>query len=417
MRLQIPAAMHHKKYFYYWSGSMISVVGTRMQLTALFWHINTITEEPIALGMVGAARILPVIVFSLLGGVVADTVNRRRLLFITQSAMALLALGLSFLAFSGHIQLWHIYALTALNAVAVSFDSPARQSLVPNLVPRKDLPNAFSMNSIAHRTGSILGPAIGGWVIGFVGLPYTYLFNGISYLAVIVALILMGEVVQESERRSGRMEISSKTIRDGLRFTFGQPIILSSMILDFVATFFASLDTLMPIFAKEILKVGSVAYGWLMSAQAIGAMLVAAILSQLKEIRRQGPILLISVVFFGAATVLFGLSRSFGLSMLALMVVGASDAVSAIIRNTIRQLQTPDEMRGRMTSINQIFFRGGPQLGEVEAGVVGQFFGVPTVAITGGIACVLGVGIIARIWPQLARYNGDEHEALGVMAD
>ena len=213
------------------------------------------------------------------------------------------------------------------------------------------------------------------------------------------------------------MEISSKAIRDGLRFTFGQPIILSSMILDFVATFFASLDTLMPIFAKEILKVGSVAYGWLMSAQAIGAMLVAAILSQLKEIRRQGPILLISVVFFGAATVLFGLSRSFGLSMLALMVVGASDAVSAIIRNTIRQLQTPDEMRGRMTSINQIFFRGGPQLGEIEAGVVGQFFGVPMVAISGGIACVLGVGIIARIWPQLARYNGDEHEALGVMAD
>jgi MFS family permease len=396
---------------------MISVVGTRMQLTALFWHINTITEEPIALGMVGAARILPVIVFSLLGGVVADTVNRRRLLFITQSAMALLALGLSFLAFSGHIQLWHIYALTALNAVAVSFDSPARQSLVPNLVPRKDLPNAFSMNSIAHRTGSILGPAIGGWVIGFVGLPYTYFFNGISYLAVIVALILMGEVVQESERRSGRMEISNKAIRDGLRFTFGQPIILSSMILDFVATFFASLDTLMPIFAKEILKVGSVAYGWLMSAQAIGAMLAAAVLSQLKEIRRQGPILLVSVVFFGAATVLFGLSRSFSLSMMALMVVGASDAVSAIIRNTIRQLQTPDEMRGRMTSINQIFFRGGPQLGEVEAGVVGQFFGVPTVAITGGIACVLGVGIIARIWPQLARYNGDEPVLAGVTAD
>jgi MFS family permease len=315
------------------------------------------------------------------------------------------------------MQLWHIYALTALNAVAVSFDSPARQSLVPNLVPRRDLPNAFSMNSIAHRTGSILGPAIGGWVIGFVGLPYTYFFNGISYLAVIVALILMGEVVQDSERRSGRIEISNKAIRDGLRFTFGQPIILSSMILDFVATFFASLDTLMPIFAKEILKVGSVAYGWLMSAQAIGAMLAAAIISQLKEIRRQGPILLVAVVFFGAATVLFGLSRSFSLSMLALMIVGASDAVSAIIRNTIRQLQTPDEMRGRMTSINQIFFRGGPQLGEIEAGVVGQFFGVPMVAISGGIACVLGVGIIARIWPQLASYNGDEHEAVGAMAD
>jgi MFS family permease len=417
MRLHIPVALHHKRYTYYWVGIMISVVGTRMQLAALFWHINELSDDPIALGAVGAARILPVIVFSLLGGAVADVVNRRRLLFLTQSSMALLALGLSWLSFTGEIQLWHIYLLTALNAMAVSFDSPARQSLVPNLVSPEDLPNAFSMNSIAWRTGAILGPAIGGWVIAFVGLPYTYLFNAISYLAVIFALILMGEVAQDSDRKREDKRVSRESIREGLKFTFGQEIILSTMVLDFVATFFSSFEALIPIFAVDILHVDSVAYGWLLSAQSIGAMLAAVVLSQFDEIRRQGRILMGAVVIFGAATFFFGLSQTFALSMAAMIIVGASDSVSTVIRNTIRQLRTPDSLRGRMTSINMIFFQGGPRIGEFETGLVAQFLGVPVAVASGGIACILGVGIIHRIWPQLTRYNGDEPIAAGAPAD
>jgi MFS family permease len=397
-------------------GLAISVAGSQMQLWALLWHVRLLTDQPIALGGIGLARILPVIVFSLVGGAVADSADRRKILFVTQSVMALEALVLAWLTFTGQITLWQIYLLTAIQATALAFDLPARQALVPNLVPAEDLPNAFSMQSIAFQVGSIVGPALSGLVIAYWGQYYAYLLNGITYLAVIGALLLIGPIPQQT-RGSGRIHVNLDDIKEGVRFILGQPVILSSMILDFFATFFSSANTLMPIFARDILHVGAVEYGWLSAAQSIGAMTAAAIISQLREIRQQGRTLLLSVVAFGLATIAFGLARSFVGAMIALAFIGASDSVSAIIRNTIRQLQTPDYLRGRMTSINQIFFLGGPQLGEVEAGLVAQLFGAPAAVITGGIGCLLAVGWIARRWPQLTDYNGDEPIKAGAMAD
>jgi len=395
---------------------MISIAGTQMQVWAIFWHIRTLTNQPIAVSMVGLVRILPVIVFSLIGGAVADALNRRKLLFITQSVMALSALALAWLTYQGHIVLWQIYALTAISAMVVPFDTPARQSLVPNLVPARDLPNAFSMNSIAVQVGSIVGPALSGLVIASLGLGYVYLFNAISFLAVIAALVLMGPVEQQV-RANGQAVVSLAAIREGIHFILKQPIIFSSMIMDFFATFFASANTLMPFIAVDILQVGVIQYGWLSAAQSIGAVGAALVISQIKEIRRQGPIFLGAVVVFGVATVAFGLSTAFWLAMVALIIIGATDTVSTIIRNTIRQLQTPDYIRGRMTSINQIFFLGGPQLGEVEAGAVAQLFGAPVAVVSGGIGCILAVVWIARRWPQLLKYNGDEPVAAGAGAD
>lgn len=386
-----------------------------MQTWALLWHIRTLTDQPIALGGVGLVRIIPIILFSLLGGVMADVVNRRSLLFFTQTAMALTAIGLAALTINGQITLWQIYALTAIQAIASAFDVPARQSLVPNLVPKRDLPNAFSMSSLAFQVGAIAGPALSGLVIAYWGLSYAYVFNGVSYGAVLVALLLMGRVEQQSSPTS-RNKVNLKSIKEGIQFILQQPIILSSMILDFFATFFSSANTLMPIFARDILNVGVIEYGWLSAAQSIGAVTAAGIISQLNEIRRQGLILLGSVAFFGLATIAFGLSRSFLVAMLALVVIGAADSVSMIIRNTIRQLQTPDYIRGRMTSINQIFFMGGPQLGEIEAGAVAQVFGAPFAVISGGIGCILAVGLIARRWPQLRKFNGDEPVLAGAGA-
>ncbi len=386
---------------------MISIAGSQMQLWALFWHIRVLTNQPIALGGIGLARILPVILFSLFGGAVADVANRRLVLFITQTSMALVALALAVLTFQGHIALWHIYLLTAIQAVAISFDTPARQSLVPNLVPNADLPNAFSLNSIAQQTGAIVGPALTGFVIAYGGLGYTYLINAISFVAVLIALFLIGPVAQDVKRRAQGV-ISLSAISEGIHFIVNRPIILSSMIMDFFATFFSSANTLMPIFARDVLHVGVVQYGWLSAAQSIGAVIAALIISQAHTIRRQGPVFLISVCIFGAATVVFGLSRTFMLAMGGLIVVGAADTVSTIIRNTMRQLQTPDYIRGRMTSINQIFFLGGPQFGEVEAGVVAQLFSTPFAIITGGVGCILAALWIMRRWPQLRSYNGDE---------
>ena len=198
-----------------------------------------------------------------------------------------------------------------------------------------------------------------------------------------------------------------QAIGDGVRFILSRPIILSSMVLDFFATFFSSANTLLPFVAKDVLHVGEVEYGWLAAAQSIGAVTAGVIISQRSRIRRQGALLLGAVVAFGLATTLFGLAQVIWLTFLALIGVGASDSVSTIIRNTVRQLQTPDAMRGRMTSINSIFFQGGPQLGEIEAGLVAQFFSVPAAIVTGGIGCILAVGLIQRFWPQLGRYDGE----------
>jgi MFS family permease len=413
--IRVPPALKNRRFFYLWSGQLLSIAGTQMQIWALFWHIRTLTEEPIALGGIGLARILPIVIFSLISGVIADSFNRTKILFITQSCAALLALVLGLLTQFGQITIWHIYTLTALQAVAIAFDGPARQALVPNLVPAKDLPNAFSMTSIAWQTGSILGPALTGFTIAFGGQQAVYYINAISYLAVILALILIGNVPQtKTDRIAG---VSWSSIKEGIHFIINKPIILSTMLLDFVATFFASANTLMPIVARDILKVGVVEYGWLSAAPTVGAVIAALVLSQIHELRRQGPLFLGSAVVFGLATVIFGLSTSLVLAWGALAVTGAADSVSTIIRNTIRQLQTPDYLRGRMTSVNQIFFQGGPQLGEVEAGVVAQLFGAPFAIISGGIGCIAGMVLIIRKWPLLLTYDGDEHIPAGAPAD
>jgi MFS family permease len=408
MLLHIPPALHHRRFRLLWAGMAISIAGSQMQVWALFWHIRTLTDQPIALGGIGLARILPIIFFSLIGGAVADVANRRRILFITQAVMAGVALTLAYFTIEGSLTIWHIYGLTAIQAVAISFDTPARQSLVPNLVPARDLSNAYSMQSIAHQTGAIVGPALSGLVIAYWGQAYTYLINGFSFMSVILALILMGPIAQQVQRTQNGA-ISLGAIREGLQFILGHPIILATMLLDFFATFFSSANTLMPIIAVDILHVGALEYGWLSAAQSIGAVTAALVISQLPTIRRQGPVFLTAVLAFGLSTIAFGFTRTFPLAMLALVFIGASDSVSTIIRNTIRQLQTPDYIRGRMVSINQIFFMGGPQLGEVEAGVVAQLLGAPFAIISGGVGCILAVGWVVRRFPHLRTFNGDEH--------
>ncbi len=407
----LPPALRHRRFTLLWSGQMISIAGSQMQLWALFWHIRLLTNSPIAISLIGVVRFVPILIFALVGGLVADRFDRRKVLFITQTVEMLTALGLWLLTAAGLVQLWHIYTLTAIQAVAVSFDTPAGQALTPNLVPRADLPSAFSMNSIAQNLGAIIGPALSGVVIASLGQPYAYFFNTLSFLAVLLALVLIGPVEQEFSRQapsSRDLRSSLGAIGDGVRFIISRPIILSSMILDFFATFFSSANTLMPFVARDVLHVDVIAYGWLSAAQSIGSVTAALVISQRSRMSRQGAMLLGAVVIFGAATVLFGVSQVFALTMLALILVGAADTVSTILRNTIRQLQTPDGMRGRMTSINQIFFSGGPQLGEIEAGVVAEALGVPLAIFTGGVGCIIAVTAIAMRWPQLRRYNGDE---------
>jgi MFS family permease len=412
--IRVPPALTHRNFALLWSGLLISLVGSQMQQWALFWHISQLSKDPIAVSVVGAVRFAAVLCFSLWGGLVADRYNRRKILFFTQSTAMLVALLLGLLTLTQAIQLWHIYLLTGIQAIAMAFDLPARQALVPNLVPRDILPSAFSLQSIAFNTGAILGPALSGIVIGYLGQAATYFINAVSFLAVMVALFLLKGVHQQPSEIKKGFRAALTDIRDGVRFIRYQPLILSTMILDFIATFFSSANTLLPYFSQNVLHVGEVAYGWLAAAPSVGAVTVGLVASQYSRIQRQGPLLLAAVMVFGLATILFGAARTYVLVFIALIMIGAADSVSTIIRNTIRQLITPDSLRGRMTSINQIFFMGGPQLGEIEAGAVAKFFGVPFAIISGGIGAVLGVILVASVWPSLARYNGDEPASTAV---
>jgi MFS family permease len=407
MPFALPPALRHRRYRLLWLGMLISVAGTQMQIAAILWHVNELSGEPIALGGVGLARIAPVLIFSLLAGALADTWNRRRLMLLTQTTLALLAALLAWITRTGHDTVWVIYAITAVTAGVTAFDLPARQSLIPNLVPREHLTNAFSLGSIAFQTGAIVGPALGGLVLARLGLDWAYWINALSYVAVIIALLMMGPVHQEAQpAASGGVSLAA--VAEGVRFIRGQPIVLSSMLLDFFATFFSSATALLPIFAKEILGVGPLGYGWLVSAQSVGAVCAATVISIRGQIIGQGKVLLRAVTIFGLATIVFGLSRSYWLTFGALTVAGAADSVSTILRNTIRQLQTPDRLRGRMVSVNQMFFMGGPQLGELEAGLVAQLFGAPFSVVSGGVGCLLAVAWVIRRWPSLQRYRGDE---------
>lgn len=403
--IQLPPALRSRKFALLWTGLLISIAGSQMQAWALYWHIRELTDQPIALGIMGLVRFVPILIFSLVGGFVADRFNRRKILFFSQTGLTLVAVALGVLTITHQIQLWHIYVLTAIQAMCTSFDQPARQSLVPSLVPRENLPSAFSMQSIAVNTGAIVGPALTGIVIASLGKEWIYFINAFSFLAVIFALILMGSVQQPLTPASAQ-KFSLAEIGNGIRFTFRQPIILSSMILDFFASFFSSANTLLPYVARDILHVGVVQYGWLSAAQSIGSVSSGVYLSQKRYIKKQGWLLIGAVATFGLWTVVFGLSTSFWLTMLALIVIGAADTFSGILRNTLRQLQTPDHLRGRMVSVNQIFYFGGPQLGELESGLVAQIFSVPVAIVTGGIGAILAVVAVVFKWPQLRRYDG-----------
>jgi MFS family permease len=403
------AVLRHRNFRLIWIGLLLSFIGSFMQNAALLWNVSLLVppdRKGLALGIVGLVRVVPIVVFSMISGVVADASDRRKLMLLTQTGSAIVALGLAWLAFSGNTAVWPVYALAALSSAVGAFDLPARQSLVPSLVPRHDLPNAISLNTIMQQTSQVLGPALGGIVIASANVGWAYVINAVSFAAVIVALLLMRDVPGRPEHPRGNDAVSWQAALEGLRFVFRSPLIRSTMLLDFFATFFSSATALLPIFAQDILKVGPTGYGWLYAAPAVGAVMMSAAMVLLtSRINRRGPVLLWAIVLYGIATVTFGLSRSFWITFAALALTGVADTVSMVIRNIVRQLETPDRLRGRMIGVNMIFFVGGPQLGELEAGVVANWLGAPFSVVSGGLGCVLAVAWIAAATPELRNYR------------
>jgi MFS family permease len=399
-----------------------------MQTVALHWPVYVLTGSPLALGALGLTRVVPIVLFSLWGGLAADRLDRRRVMLATQSVMLAGAAALSALTLAGHESLPVLYGANALLAVASAFDNPARNALVPRLVPLAQLPAALSLNLTMFHAATIGGPALAGLLIAGASvapaavapvlgsgasadtrrLALIYALNALSFVGVLLAVLAM--------RTSGRVVANGRghpaplpALREGLRFVFGTPIMVWTTGLDFLATFFAGSLSLLPVFADQVLGVGPAGYGWLVSAPALGA-LAGSLYASFRHLpERQGRLLLAAVAFYGLATVVYGLSRWYWLTFLALALSGLADLVSTVIRQTLRQMLTPDHLRGRMTSVNMIFFTGGPQLGEVEAGVVASLFasaavGVTVAVVSGGVATVLLAAGVAVLAPVVREY-------------
>jgi MFS family permease len=412
-------ALQHRNYRLIWIGLFVSFTGSMMQNAALLWHVSLLVpadRKGLALGMVGLVKVVPIVIFSMISGVVADAWDRRRLMLYTQIGATGVALALAYLTFRGLTVVWPIYALAALGASVGAFDMPARQALIPMLVPRHHLPNAISMNTIMFQTASVIGPAFGGLLIAASGVAWVYAVNAISFAFVIASLLMMRDVpARQASEGGSRDDVSLHAALEGLRFVFRSPLIRSTMLLDFFATFFSSATALLPIFAQDVLSVGASGYGWLYAAPAAGALVMSAVMVPMADrIRRRGPVLLWAVGGYGLATVVFGLSRSFWLTFACLALTGATDTVSMIIRNVIRQLETPDRLRGRMVGVSMVFFQGGPQLGELEAGAVANWLGPVVSVVSGGIGCLVATGWVAATTPALRAYRRDEEKTAAV---
>ncbi len=402
-------ALLHRNFRLLWSGQCVSLIGTLMQNAAVLWQVAILAPQgskALALGMVGLARVVPIFVLALLGGVLADAFDRRKLMLATQAAMALIAVALAVWSLSGGHTLWPIYVFTGLTAAAAAIDSPARSALVPTLVPREHISSAVSLNTTLFQLASIVGPTAAGLALVFLDVGWVYAINAISFLPVIYALAAMRDV--PVRKASDRPPVSLRAAADGVRFVFKTPLIRASMLLDFNAAFFSSATALMPLFATEVLHVGPTGFGWLYAAPSVGAVLASAwIVKHEAHLQRRGLVFLWAIAAYGAATVAFGLSTSFFLTLLALAIVGAADMINMVVRNVIRQLHTPDTLRGRMTAVNVVFAQGGPQLGELEAGLVAQAFGPVASVVSGGLACLAVTGWIAYKTPILRRYGSE----------
>lgn len=401
------SALRHRDFRLLWLGQIFSVTGSQMQLVAINWHVYLITKSPFALGMVGLFRGAPIILCSLIGGLVADAMDRKRLMIATQTIMLASAAALTFVTVAGLRSVWPIYLLTGMAAGATAFDIPARQALMPTLVPPKDLPNAVSLGLMVFNVAMIVGPAIAGFLLASHGPAVVYGTNAVSFVAVIAALLAMQTSGRLSEQSEQVNRVSYAALKEGLAFVWRTPIIVQTMTLDFVATFFASATALLPIFAEEILHVGARGLGLLAAAPAVGSVITALVMARMGGFRKQGKLVIGSVAVYGLATVAFGVSRVFWFSLLMLVITGAADTVSTVLRQTIRQLATPNHLRGRMTSINMVFFMGGPQLGEVEAGFLAALIGAPLSVVTGGVGSLLSAVIAAVRGKSLRNYESE----------
>jgi MFS family permease len=394
--------LRHRDFRLFWTGLLLSSIGSQFTTVAIAWQIYELTNSSLQIGLIGLSRAVPQIAIILFGGLLADAINRRQLMMCTQASLFVVSGTLALLTLAGKTVPLTLYLATVALALFTSLESPSRQAIVANLVPREDLPRALAMYSSQRYVAVIAGPSLAGLVLALFSSAACYTIDAISWLVMFTFLSLIRSPIPEGE---GRTAVSLGSLHAGLRFVLGHAVIFPLLVMDFGANLFGSVRALLPIYARDILMVGPQGLGILYAASAIGALVGAAGLSFVGEIRRAGVWILIGVSIYATCIVLFAKSHIFWLSVLFLIGSGVGDTISAVLRATINQLSTPDDLRGRMASINSIFTNSGPQLGQFEAGALAAVVGAELSAMTGGIVILLIVLVLTVGFPNVRDYR------------
>lgn len=398
------AAFRVPNYRFYVLGWFIAMLGTRIQSVAIGWEMYQRTGDALSLGLVGLAQALPTMLLALPAGFLADKFNRPRLVMVSLLAMTATSLSLAWLSYTKGPVSW-MYLLLFLDAAAVMIGRPARVALVPQLVPAQVFPNAVTWNTSLMHISSVVGPALGGFIIAF-SVPLAYTVTAASSL-------LFAAMLTRLHFRTDRKDVGAASIRSllaGIQFVWNTRIILTMISLDLFAVLLGGAVYLLPIFAEDIFHVGATGFGWLRAAPAVGAFCMAILMVYLPPMKRAGRALLWTVAGFGVATIIFGLSKNYWLAFAMLFLTGAFDNVSMIIRQTLQQLLTPDHMRGRVSAVSSVFVGASNELGGLESGLVAHWFGPVVSVVSGGVGTLLVVAGAALLSPELRAF-GALHEA------
>jgi MFS family permease len=390
-------------FYLYLAARFLSASAGTLLRAALAWHVFELTHSPFHLGLIGIVQFVPQLALLLVGGAVADSFDRRRIINASQLVLVIMAAALFTLTRSDALTLPVLYGLAALQAAALSFEQPARVALLPALVPRERFARAVTISSTNQALAFATGPAVGGIVIASFGIAEAYA----TYLTLVALAFVCVLALRSGGNAPGtaRNPVSLGAVREGLSFVWKQPVILGCMTLDMFAVIFGGATALLPVYAKEILAVGPTGYGALTSSLEVGALTMASLLMLRPPIVRAGRALLLAVGVFGVATIVFGFSRSFPLSLAAYAVCGMADQVSVVMRSTAVQLQTPDALRGRVSAVSMLFIGASNQLGAAESGFVAAATTPTFAVVSGGVGCLVVLALVAYLVPALRGYR------------
>lgn len=385
-------------------GQLVSFIGTQVTVVAVPYQVYQLTGSSLQVGLVSLAQLGPLIVGSLIGGAAADSVDRRRLLLQMQVAMAITTAGLAVNASLENPQVWPIYVLTSLAAGFSGVDRPARSAAIPNVVAKRSLPAAYALWQILLQVGTVIGPALAGVLLSRYGLGAVYWLDVLTFAAAFAAVARMRPLPPHG----GGTKAGLGSILEGLRFVRGRRALVGVFAIDLNAMIFGLPRALFPAMAEGVFGGGATTYGLLNAAPGAGALVGAVTTGWVSRIHRQGIAVLVSVAVWGAAMAGFGLTSWLWLALVFLAIAGAADVISAVFRNTILQTSVPDSLRGRISSLQIAVVTGGPRLGDAEAGAMAALAGARFSVVSGGLACVAGVLLVARWLPEFTRYRTEE---------